>query len=231
MAKCGMENMRMMNTWRGWRHIYGEKEWSNISAKAMRKDAMRKAMVLTHAEWEAEKEKMITASNAPEPKKSLSLHLAQWDIKKHWIYKKERMHLRWKDWAVLSKFRTGHSNLNDQRKYGRADNRCDECEHNAAETMTHFLFDCEGFSEPRREWMTAMRRLLTAVEWQGWAAKSGTNKLRFVLFPYQRQLRGCKEEEKEVLILKRIQIIREFAEFTRRTKRWKEYEDRTYIQL
>ena len=50
LAKCGMENMRMMNRWSRVKQIYDEREWVNISSRAVRRECMKVAMKRTREE-------------------------------------------------------------------------------------------------------------------------------------------------------------------------------------
>ena len=206
LAKCGMENMRQMNGWTRSSHIYDAREWVNVSPTAMRREASRMTMSLTYKDWETHKKKKIEIwkEHKEEEEESLSSYLVKWNIRRHWIYKKERRLMSWKDYSMLCSFRIGHVDLNAQKKFGNSSRVCGECDANEEETMEHFLFVCEGHAEPRREWMRKRRRLLTEKEALRWNRLSTEGRLKEVLFPFQERLRRVPENEKQALEEKRM---------------------------
>ncbi len=228
LAKCAMENMRMTNRWRGWQHIYDRREWDNISAAAVRRSTMKSAIRRMHADWEETKRLKRERND----QSLLSSNLVRWDIKPHWAYAEERRRLTWKEWGILNSMRCGHMKLNAQSKSLRGEQTlCDACGED--ETLEHVLFECPAYEQTRADWWRRLQDDLRGTrELEGWDRSRNTSRLRRLLFPHQERLRMIDDaQEREKWIAKRIDRIKQLIMFLKRTGRWAESEDTSYIPL
>ena len=226
-----------MNRWRKVKQTYDEREWKNVSARSVRRECMKVAIQRTREDWEKEKtrKRREWASDAVAEQNSLSKLLVHWDIKHHWAYNEVRKVFKWKDWAIISSFRTGHVDLKAQWKFftaTRNNKTCDNCTSGNWETMQHFLFKCDKYVNSRAVWLAACYRTLrTTAEKNTWDHPNPDTRLRMILFPFQEQLNETSDDERDDYLRRRIDMLKLLVTYVRETKRWTYPDDLTYVAL
>ena len=99
--------------------------------------------------------------------------------------------------------------------------------------MEHVLFVCPAYEQTRADWWRRLQDDLRGTrELEGWDRSRNTSRLRRLLFPHQERLRRIDDtQEREKWIAKRIDRIKQLIMFLKRTGRWAESEDTSYIPL
>ena len=143
----------------------------------------------------------------------------------------EQNNLNRYQWKFLCSFRSGHIDLNAQKKFGFDSKLCNNCDTKENETLTHYIFDCTKYTDMRTILFDEILDFWESDEGSDiqremkWDALSINLQLKFILCPYQSELYEENirtNKEKRILLLnKRIEIIKVFVSFIQSTKRFK----------
>ena len=239
-ARLAMLNQRWSLTWdRLYETSFDRKEWSFVSARSVRRSCMKEARKRTIAAWKTARDKKATLIRKGKRKEETvcSRFLIKWGITKHSAYRKEMRAMTRREWTLLSALRGGHVALNGEIKFrGPTSKGClqSRCSPTMRESITHFIFWCHQFVDERRRFESVVAAEYECMEDpQEWLTLSETERWQMTLFPLQQELSRTRDsEEQEVLMSKRLRIIRALLKYVQDTKRFEEPEiDTSYYEF
>ncbi len=235
LAKAGMISGYISKNWKELEKIYNENEWMNYGYKAIKKENKRKVKNKMISAWNTYKYDRNEAENV------LCKNLIDWNIGPHPAYRIEMRNINYGDWKRLCQLRSGHSNLNGQKKFGFQTKICENmyCNNNKIETTQHYLMECEEYTAIRNDLLEVSKgiydefRNIEIKEEEKEEKKdnlrfdetNSNEKLEFILFPFQKQLINREIREKKriynMLMGKRLFILDKLNYFVRKSDRFK----------
>ena len=235
MAKLGMYDIYKTKNWKNIKKIYNNEEWENYTYNSVKNENKRSAFVRTIEKWEnykKDKKNLLNIYNDNRDNKKneiLTKNLVDWDIKYHWVYKFELKTLTRYQYKYIISFRTGHCDLNKQKKYGNEKKYCEFtlCINNYEEDINHFVFDCKKYNNLRRECFEYINQIYVENGINNFKYLENNKKLNYILFPFQLWLNqeNIKKNDllKNKLMMSRINILKSFTGFIKKTKRFNDF--------
>ncbi len=181
--------------------------------------------------YKSEREKVINP---------LCENLIKWNIGPHPAYRFEMRNLTKNHWKILCEMRSGHSQLNGQRKFGMVTKNCENnnCDNISIETTMHFIMDCDQYNEHRDILFSNIQdvynqyRNIENTEDEIEEKKDNLkfieidkdDQLFFILFPFQNQLLNTEIREKKkiynTLMGERLFVLQKLMFYIKQTDRF-----------
>ena len=151
-----------------------------------------------------------------------------WTI--HQFQRLEFKHFSYQQWIILNRFRSGHNNLNANKKYDVSTIYClqSNCVLKSIETTEHFLLKCPQYSNIRISFLYQLNNLYNKhYPSQQFMLLSIQEKLKFMFYPFE-QILYQNQYNLDIKYFTeiwsdRIFCLKQFTQYIINTKRFTEF--------